>query len=77
MAKAKRSEFMITSLDRGLRILDILANESDGLGVSELGRRLASDKSVVFRTLSSKIRRQRGTPLLGKSFRSLVDGFGK
>jgi DNA-binding IclR family transcriptional regulator len=52
MAKAKRSEFMITSLDRGLRILDILANESDGLGVSELGRRLASDKSVVFRTLS-------------------------
>ncbi|MGA8212742.1 MAG: IclR family transcriptional regulator [Candidatus Sulfotelmatobacter sp.] len=52
MARPKRSEFMITSLDRGLRILDILANESDGLGVSELGRRLASDKSLVFRTLS-------------------------
>lgn len=43
---------MITSLDRGLRVLDVLANEVDGLGVSELSRQLASDKSIVFRTLS-------------------------
>ena len=42
----------ITSLDRGLRILDILASEKEGLGVTELSRRLDADKSVVYRTLS-------------------------
>jgi DNA-binding IclR family transcriptional regulator len=47
-----RAEVMITSLDRGLRVLDVLANEVDGLGVSELSRQLKSDKSIVFRTLS-------------------------
>jgi len=42
----------ITSLDRGLRILDTLSSESQGLGVTEISRRVAADKSVVYRTLS-------------------------
>lgn len=42
----------ITSLDRGLRVLDILAGESQGLGVTEVSRRIGADKSVVYRTLS-------------------------
>jgi len=50
--KNKRTEVMITSLDRGLRALDVLASAVDGVGVSELSRQLASDKSIVFRTLS-------------------------
>ncbi|MBM3801226.1 MAG: IclR family transcriptional regulator [Acidimicrobiia bacterium] len=51
--KSKRMQCKITSLDRGLRILSILAAEKDGLGVTELSRRLDADKSVVYRTLSS------------------------
>ena len=47
--------YSIPSLDRGLRILDALAAERDGLGVSELSRRLVQDKSVVYRTLSSLV----------------------
>jgi DNA-binding IclR family transcriptional regulator len=42
----------ITSLDRGLRILDTLCGESQGLGVTEISRRVGADKSVVYRTLS-------------------------
>jgi DNA-binding IclR family transcriptional regulator len=52
MMSAKRMQCKITSLDRGLRILDILASEKEGLGVTELSRRLSADKSVVYRTLS-------------------------
>ena len=50
--KTGRAPFKITSLNRGLRILDTLAGESDGLGVTEVSRRVAADKSVVHRTLS-------------------------
>jgi len=52
LVKSKRMQCKITSLDRGLRILDILATEKEGLGVTELSRRLGADKSVVYRTLS-------------------------
>jgi len=48
----RRMQTKITSLDRGLRILDTLASESQGLGVTEISRRVAGDKSVVYRTLS-------------------------
>jgi IclR family acetate operon transcriptional repressor len=44
--------YKITSLARGLRILDVLASENDGLGVTEISRRVSADKSVVHRTLS-------------------------
>jgi DNA-binding IclR family transcriptional regulator len=50
--KANRARFKITSLARGLRILDVLAAESEGLGVTEVSRRVGADKSVVHRTLS-------------------------
>ena len=53
--RLKRMRYSIPSLDRGLRILDALAAERDGLGVSELSRRLVQDKSVVYRTLSSLV----------------------
>jgi DNA-binding IclR family transcriptional regulator len=52
MMSSKRMQCKITSLDRGLKILDILASEKEGLGVTELSRRLDADKSVVYRTLS-------------------------
>src|SRR5262245_30683738 len=52
MLQHNRMQTKITSLDRGLRILDVLSGESQGLGVTELGRRVAADKSVVYRTLS-------------------------
>src|SRR5712692_7627459 len=52
MAKSSRLTHNITSLDRGLKILDILASENRGLGVTEISRRLESDKSIVYRTLS-------------------------
>src|SRR5258708_32170598 len=48
----KRAQSKITSLDRGLRILQVLSGESDGLGVTELSRRVVADKSIVYRTLS-------------------------
>jgi IclR family acetate operon transcriptional repressor len=48
----KRAQSKITSLDRGLRILQVLSGEGEGLGVTELSRRLGADKSVVYRTLS-------------------------
>jgi len=43
----------INSLDRGLRILEILGNSSNGLGVTELGVRLGVDKSTAYRLLST------------------------
>lgn len=52
MNGSKRMQCKITSLDRGLRILDILASAKEGLGVTELSRRVGADKSVVYRTLS-------------------------
>lgn len=52
MIPNRRMQTKITSLDRGLRILDTLASESQGLGVTEISRRVAADKSVVYRTLS-------------------------
>lgn len=52
MTQNRRMQTKITSLDRGLRILDTLSSESQGLGVTEISRRVAADKSVVYRTLS-------------------------
>src|SRR5581483_2403023 len=52
MIQNKRLQTKISSLDRGLRILDILSRESQGLGVTEISRRVGADKSVVYRTLS-------------------------
>jgi DNA-binding IclR family transcriptional regulator len=50
--QSKRAQSKITSLDRGLRILQVLSAESEGLGVTEVSRRVVADKSVVYRTLS-------------------------
>lgn len=50
--QSKRAQSKITSLDRGLRILQVLSGESEGLGVTEISRRVVADKSVVYRTLS-------------------------
>jgi IclR family acetate operon transcriptional repressor len=52
MIQNRRMQTKITSLDRGLRILDTLSSESQGLGVTEISLRVAADKSVVYRTLS-------------------------
>lgn len=52
MIQNRRMQAKITSLDRGLRILDVLSGESQGLGVTEISRRVTADKSVVYRTLS-------------------------
>src|SRR5690349_2699462 len=52
MEDVKKARAKITSLDRGLRILDVLASEDQGLGVTEVSRRVGSDKSVVHRTLA-------------------------
>src|ERR1700691_3675344 len=49
---SKRKSVRITSLDRGLRIINVLAEESDGLGVTEISRRVSADKGMVYRTLS-------------------------
>lgn len=52
LLSSKRAQSKITSLDRGLRILQVLSSESEGLGVTEVSRRVVADKSVVYRTLS-------------------------
>jgi DNA-binding IclR family transcriptional regulator len=48
----KRPPAKITSLNRGLKILDVLAGEKEGLGVTEISRRVMADKGLVHRTLS-------------------------
>jgi DNA-binding IclR family transcriptional regulator len=50
--ETKRPPVKITSLNRGLKILDVLAGEREGLGVTEISRRVIADKGVVHRTLS-------------------------
>ena len=44
---------VINSLDRALRILEILGNSDNNIGVSELGRRLDVDKSTAYRLLAT------------------------
>ena len=43
---------VINSLDRALKILEILGNSDNNMGVSELGRRLDVDKSTAYRLLA-------------------------
>ena len=43
----------INSLDRGLQILEILGNSSNGLGVTSLGEKLEVDKSTAYRLLTT------------------------
>jgi len=44
---------VINSLDRALRILEILGNSDNNIGVSELGRKLDVDKSTAYRLLAT------------------------
>ena len=44
---------VINSLDRALKILEILGNSDSNMGVSELGRRLDVDKSTAYRLLAT------------------------
>lgn len=41
------------TLDRGLRVLDVLASSSDGLTVTELATRLEVNRTVVYRLVST------------------------
>lgn len=41
------------TLDRGLRVLDVLASSSDGLTVTELAGRLEVNRTVVYRLVST------------------------
>lgn len=41
------------TLDRGLRVLDVLASSSDGLTVTELAGRLGVNRTVVYRLVST------------------------
>lgn len=41
------------TLDRGLRVLDVLASTSDGLTVTELAGRLGVNRTVVYRLVST------------------------
>ncbi|GAB6985814.1 IclR family transcriptional regulator [Nocardioides pyridinolyticus] len=41
------------TLDRGLRVLDVLASSSDGLTVTELASRLEVNRTVVYRLVST------------------------
>jgi DNA-binding IclR family transcriptional regulator len=41
------------TLDRGLRVLDVLASSSDGLTVTELSGRLGVNRTVVYRLVST------------------------
>ncbi len=41
------------TLDRGLRVLDVLASSSDGLTVTELAARLDVNRTVVYRLVST------------------------
>jgi len=47
----------IQVIDRAFDILEILAFEKDGLGVTEIGNRLGLHKSTVHRILSTMVRR--------------------
>lgn len=48
---------MVQSIDRTFDILEILAQEKDGLGLTEIGKRVCLHKSTVFRLLSSLVSR--------------------
>lgn len=41
------------TLDRGLRVLDVLASATDGLTITELAARLAVNRTVVYRLVST------------------------
>src|SRR5215207_9597971 len=47
----------IEAVDRALQALEALADAPDGLGVSELGRRLEVDKSTAHRLLGTMLAR--------------------
>jgi len=47
------ARYDVNSLKRALRILELLAEEGKALGVTELGRRLSLDKSMVHRLLAT------------------------
>lgn len=47
------SERIITSLDKGLRILSSLADEPEPVGLADLSRRFPWDKSTVYRVLET------------------------
>ena len=44
---------VINSLDRALRILEILGDSDNNIGVTELGRKLEVDKSTAYRLLAT------------------------
>lgn len=46
------AEFKMTNLERGLAILELLKEHPDGLGTSEIGRKLELPKNFVFRATS-------------------------
>jgi IclR family KDG regulon transcriptional repressor len=50
-------EMAVQSLERTFDILEILAQEKDGLGLTEIGKRVYLHKSTVFRLLSSLVTR--------------------
>jgi IclR family transcriptional regulator, acetate operon repressor len=49
---AERVDFLST-VERAMRVLEYLADEQDGLSVSELARRLEINKSIVLRILTT------------------------
>jgi IclR family transcriptional regulator, KDG regulon repressor len=53
MAGGVKRKYTINSLDRGLKILLILGENGGPLGVNEVSRRLAIDKSTTYRIMST------------------------
>ncbi|MCF7849458.1 MAG: IclR family transcriptional regulator [Kiritimatiellales bacterium] len=53
----KNSELKMSNLERGLSILELLAEHPDGLGTSEMARRLDYPKNFVFRSTAALYQR--------------------
>lgn len=58
MSGAQRSGFNASNLERGLDMLELLARTPEGLGVSEIARRLEIPKNAAFRIAAALAARQ-------------------
>jgi DNA-binding IclR family transcriptional regulator len=58
MNATQRSGFNASNLERGLDLLELLAHTPEGLGVSEIARRLDIPKNAAFRIASTLAARQ-------------------
>jgi len=56
-ARAGRASYHVPNLDRALRILEFLATEPGGCGISQIARRLELPKNSVYRIVSTLLAR--------------------